>query len=296
MDKALFSGGEELGKPEIKKCEIRNTTSDVGEKLKELGYKDKLAGCVCIGLSADNKRADTGCFTVRGVIEEKEIKIEAGKLWPAASNDTILSMKIPQAEIFRFGEGGLVSDYTPQSAMHYAYYEQQEGRNPSPILDAELEEKGIGKFCTRMICVISKKSSVKNGVILKYTVLLFPLARDKLLSDYAAARSGAWPGLRITEGELPLLPRPIDAWKCPVLPLILPGVPFNQNPDTPQSAELRRAVATIMARTVEPETARTGPALVARWQRLASNPEELTERQAAITWPKETPQLPDMGM
>ena len=66
-----------------------------------------------------------------------------------------------------------------------------------------------------MTCVISKNSSARAGVMLKWTVLLFPEEKERMLELYEGAKSPAWPGLRMTEGELTMLPRPTTAWKCP---------------------------------------------------------------------------------
>ncbi len=71
--------------------------------------------------------------------------------------------------------------------------------------------------------------------------------------------SAAWPGLLITEGTMPLLPEASTLWKCPVVPLILSGAPFNKHAYLPPEGALRRAVAAIMGQGVLPETYSSGP-------------------------------------
>jgi hypothetical protein len=60
----------------------------------------------------------------------------------------------------------------------------EEGR-----LSAKLPELSIGNFCLRMSCQISKSSSTRTGIWLKYTVMLFPEQKEKMLQQYEIAKS-----------------------------------------------------------------------------------------------------------
>ena len=211
MDKALFVGGESFDGKEIEKGALRNLTSDVAEKLKAFGWLGRPAGCICLTLSPDNKDVRAGVLAVRGRMEDKELRVDSSKIWPAASADTFLSIRLPAADIFSFNDGGLCSDYVTSAEVQHAVYTNTEGRAPTTLLEADYEEQGIGSFCIRMTCVISKNSSARAGVMLKWTVLLFPEEKERMLELYKGAKSPAWPGLRMTEGELTMLPRPTTA-------------------------------------------------------------------------------------
>ena len=131
-------------------------------------------------------------MAVRGPVDDKELRVDSNKIWPAASADTFVSIKLPAADIFKFGDGGLCSDYVAEEEVQHAVYENTEGRGPTPVLEADYEERGIGSFCIRMTCIISKSSSARTGVMLKWTVLLFPDAKERILESL---RGGEEPGL-----------------------------------------------------------------------------------------------------
>ena len=95
--------------------------------------------------------------------------------------------------------------------------------------------------------------------------------------------------MRITEGDIPLLPRPTAPWGCPVLPLIVSGTPLDQLPVQPEIDVLKRTISLIMRKAAMPETGRTGAALLTKWRRLANNPEELTSKSGTTTWPTSEP-------
>ena len=294
MDKELFIGGDFDGR-EFERGTLRNFTSDVTARLKEFGWLGRLAGCICLTLGPDNKSVRAGFFTARGPVEEKELRVDSNKIWPAANAETFLSIKFPSADIFKFSDGGLCSDYVTSTEVQHTVYTNNEGRAPTPVLEADYEELGIGSFCVRMTCAISKSSSARTGVVLKWTILLFPEEKEKILELYQGAKSPAWPGLRMTEGELHMLPRPATAWRCPLIPLILPGQVTGQSLDLPAPEDIRRAIGAIMAKGVLPETSRTGNAVTTKWRRLANNPEELVENRGKVPWPASTPQQPAPG-
>jgi hypothetical protein len=293
LDKKLFAGDSGLTIDELKQVEVRNFHQDVIDRLKNCGWNGK-AKCCCVGLtlSLDNKKVIQGAFLVKGDLNEK-LTIEANKIWPSANSKVNLVLSFPNGEVFTFSEGDLGSDIVPQQAVEQAFYLTSEGRPPAVILEADYAEYGLGAFSLRMTCVLSKNSSEKAGVIVKYTVLLFPESKESLLADYALSQSAAWPGIRLTEGYLPLLPRPYTKWQCPVTPFVLAGVPLDEA--SPTSACLRRAVAAMMAKTVEPETARTGAAVLSKWLRLTSNPEDMLVKTGEVTWPQPKQPEPETG-
>ena len=179
--------------------------------------------------------------------------------------------------------------------MDHGFYKLRDGAGPTPILEEDYKDEGIGNFCLRMPCVLSNNSSVKSGVIVKYTILLFPESKAELLSQYDLAQCAAWPGLRMADGYMPLLPRPKKNWGCPIIPLIKPGAPWEEAGVVPSPEGLRRAVSAMMRKTVTAETARSGPALVTRWRMLASNPGELHTRPGELLWPSTSPPTPEQG-
>ena len=295
LDKRLFAGLGEFDPEEIAKGEIGNFTSDVTTKLKAFGW-DGLSKCCSIGLalSPDNRRVEQGALLVRGILEDK-LSIEANRIWGDASNGVGLVLKLKSGELFTFSEGDLSSDIIDQGQVDHGFYKLRDGAGPTPILEEDYKDEGIGNFCLRMACVLSNNSSVKSGVIVKYTILLFPESKAELLSQYDLAQCAAWPGLRMADGYMPLLPRPKKNWGCPIIPLIKPGAPWEEAGVVPSPEGLRRAVSAMMRKTVTAETARSGPALVTRWRMLASNPGELHTRPGELLWPSTSPPTPEQG-
>jgi hypothetical protein len=293
LDKKLFAGSSDLEPDDCKKLEIRNLNSEVRNSLTEHGWDGEGAGSVCLILSADNQKVERGVFVTVGKLGE--FKEEAAKIWPSGSSRAMLAIKIPGADVFTFSEGGLVSDIIPQEKVEHGLYISQDNGPPSVMLEAEYEEFGIGGFCLKMLCSISKNSSARSGVQIRYTVMLFPMSKDKLLKKYDMAQHTAWPGLKIMEGEFPLLIKPATAWGCPILPLILAGTSFEQLPQLPSGEELRSAISGIMSGTAVAETSRSASSLLARWKRLAGHPEELAVKKGGLEWQKPQPLQNETG-
>ena len=290
LDKNLFAGDADLDSDEARGAEVRNLGTDINRKLSNSGWNGvEAVGCIGLVLSTDNERVERGTLIVKGQLEEEPIRIEANKIWEDANKNVMLSLKLNNEDIFTFNATGLTSDILPQENIHHGVVLMREDRAPRPVLEGEYEGLGIGNFCLRMACTISKSSSVRKGVVLKYTVLIFPVSKDDMLATYELAQSPAWPGMRVMDGELAVWRRPATKWGCPILPFIMPGAPFEQLPRLPASDEIRHVIATIMERGVVPETGRTGAALLTKWRKLANNPADLSERAGPVTWPKTRP-------
>ncbi len=80
-------------------------------------------------------------------------------------------------------------------------------------------------------------------------------------------------------------PRPMVAWKCPIVPFVRPGVPFAELQMAPTEGRLRIYTAAIMRRVNQPDILNTGGAVAAKWEWPHSNPRELLFAQPTTTWP-----------
>jgi hypothetical protein len=295
LDKNLFIGESEIDVEDCVRLEVRNFTSDLENGLKEFGWKGEAAACIGITLSADNARAEQADFFLVGPVGE--YKEDAARIWPNCKEGIMLRLKFKSGAAFRFVSGQMVSDILPQEMTEHAFYKQTEGGAPTVILEAEYEELGIGEFCVRAICCVSKNSSAKDGVLVKYSVLLFPLGREELLTKFEAAREAAWPGLLAADGECPLLVKATTAWGCPIWPLLLTGADLEQHPRVPvlSGEELRAAISCVMASGIVAETSRSTKSLTSRWRKLAASAEELTAKKSQPEWPKPRPRQQEPG-
>ena len=295
VDKNLFLGTGNIELGEATSTEIRNKHSDVATKLRFLGWNGKdPCCCVILSLSADNERVEGGVLAARGVLETATIQVECNKVWGDADPKVTLHLRLDDAGIFTFSETGLSSDLLPKEQVKHGFYATKEGQAPAPILETDYGEWGIGEFCLRLSAVVSRRSSVEKGILVKWTVLLFPTSKEDMLATHDLAQSPAWPGMVVTVGEMALLPRPVNMWGCPVLPLFLTVTPFENKRTIPEPGELRSAIANIMERGVVPETARTGAALLAKWKKISNNPETMVIKAGPAIWPA-TPPVPTVS-
>jgi len=286
LEKAYFAGQEEIPDEDVKRAEVANFTTGPAEALKRFGWKGSAAGCVGLRLTGDNRRIEGGIFLALGKPDNGKIEMEARKVWPKAASNVTIVIKIEDFNIFKFPHGTLCSDFLPGDEVPHSLTLREANQNPTAILDEEKADYGIGDFCLRLVSTIRKSSAAKGPVNLKYTVLLFPLSKGETLGLSFNTESAAWPGLLVTEGTMPLLPEASTLWKCPVVPLILSGAPFNKHAYLPPEGALRRAVAAIMGQGVLPETYSSVSSLVKMWDRLTGNPNEFSQKAGPVSWPK----------
>jgi len=284
MDRTLFGGESDITAGDLQRLEIRNGEEAVDNALKTFGWNGKAAaGCILLQLSEDNRAATGGQFAARGRLAKEEVKLEAAKLWREAEPGPILTIRVPGGGEFKFSEGGLGSDYLDSDKVDHCV--TTAGRGGQPVLQDDYAAKGIGAFCLRLICHIVKATK-KSGVVLGYSVLIFPGTAEEVLDVSDLAKSPSWPGLRVSEGEMPLLPLPAAPWGCPVLPLLRTSGTGGDEPAWPEGGELQARIAWIMATSEPAEACKTKKAMMSKWQKFADNPDEFVAKKGPLTWPK----------
>jgi hypothetical protein len=253
---------------------VTNASDSVDTALKNFKWGKQAMGSVVLLLSADNRQPIAGEFVVRGKLEAKEWRLEAAKLWSEADEQATLVIKTPKAEIFSFPEGGLWSDIVDGSELDAAVWAVSEGGQQEQVPAADYDEWGIGEFSARMVCQLSKQSSQAKGVLIKYHVPVFPQARAVVVKEGLHAKLGSLPGLKLAEGEFPLGPSPSRAWRCPLVPLTQPGMPYERLAVAPATDQLRVAIAAIMQKATAPELCKSAATLTPKWEKLRQNPGE----------------------
>jgi hypothetical protein len=102
----------------------------------------------------------------------------------------MVTIQLDTVEEFHFMSSGLCYDYLCEEIITHFFHTIEEGRQPRPVLAAKLPELGIGNFCLMMSCQISRSSSTRTGIWLKYTVIyIFPEQKEKMLQHYEMAKS-----------------------------------------------------------------------------------------------------------
>lgn len=286
----MFSGGGELSAENTANCEVTSQES-VGEILANYGWNSGAAGYVILSLSPDNRRVEGGRFATIGT-ESRDFAISASKIWQDADLNVKLTVRLLAMDTFKFRSGGLTSDILEDKEIVHFFHLCQEEGPPQPVLTPDTSQLGIGQFCLRLICHTSATSGLRIGIRLKYYVMLYPTSGDVLMEASEHARSPSWPGIKISEGEMPMLPKAQAAWGCPILPLLLPGKPFALLPHTPNGAALRTAIAAIMEKSGVPDTLKDGTAVVAKWAKLSKTAGDYFTKRGPVSWPKESDQTP----
>ena len=294
IDKALFGGDGNIGGDELVLLEIRDYGDSVLKALREFKWNGKPVCAVALELSPDNRHVDNGTFLVRGPLDAKEIKVKTSNLWATAAADTQLTVRVPDGSAFAFDDGSLCSDYLACDETTHVFTRVEEGEAPTAIMAGELQNYGVGKFCLRLVCHIAR-ASVKTGVWIHFTVLAYPGSRDEIMEVSELAQSASWPGLLLTEGDMPLFPMPKTAWQCPTLPLLFTASQWDREPVAPPAAELRRAIGAIMARSTPPEAYKSRAGVLRNWEKYANSPDEFNLRRSPVTWPTQDPPAPTPG-
>jgi hypothetical protein len=208
---------------------------------------------------------------VRRTLDEKDVKIGCNKVWAEADMSTTITIHIPTSESFTFSAGGLWSDWLPgEETMHY-YHSVTDGGPPTPVLSADLRKWRIGQFCLRLVCNVTK-SSVKRGVMIKYTVILCPGNQDELAECSPLSQQPGWPGIKLLDGELPLRPTPSRPWQCLVVPFLITGTPFMELAVAPSGDRMRHAIAAIMCKAGVADCHKTMATIQERVERLQRHP------------------------
>ena len=294
IDRALFGGESELLPRVAALLEISDYEDSVTAALTAHKWNGKAIGCISLELNEDNTQVEGGCFLVRGPLDTKDIKLKANTIWNTSS-DIQLTVKVPDGSSFSFEDGSLCSEYLPSEEVSHCFTRPDEGATANGILASELEDLGISSFCLRLLCHLARASQ-RNGVVLHYTVLIFPGPKEEIMAASELAQSASWPGLLLTEGDLTLFPVPTHAWQCPILPLIYTGSSWDQdNIVLPPANELRRAIASIMIRSTPPEVYKTRAGVLRNWEKYCNSPEEFTPKRSPITWPAPEPAEPPTG-
>jgi hypothetical protein len=287
LDKALFTGQESVDPEEIVRCEVNNWHESVDNNLRAFQWTGGAVACIGLTLTDDNRKVHQGCLLTRGKMETVEHIMEARKVWHGATASTMFTLKLETVDIFQFTDGGLYSDYVCQENISHFVHTTEDDRNPRPVLAAKRPELGVGNFCLRMVSHVSSSSTARTGIWLKYHVLIFPERKDKMLKAFEAAKNPGWPGIKVCEGEMAVLPRPTVPWQCPILPLLWPGTPLEQLGEAPTATELRKAVGAIMSKAAEPNLYKTPSSLASKWEKIGRNPDELCSKAGPVTWPRQ---------
>jgi len=279
--KTLFTGENHIDPDDLGRTEVNNFHSNVDAQLREhFKWKGNATAAIGLSLSPDNSKVTNGQFITRGNTGLKEQRISCDRIWHGCTGDLSLVIKFPTVDIFTFSTGRLYSDIVPSTSILHTFH----AADNSVAFGDAVADAGITGFSARMMCQLSSTSNGRKGIVIQYTIIIFPSSAAEL-ADNPDSRFASFPGIKISDGTMPLSPKPTKQWRCPVIPFIRPGVSFQDLPSAPSSRRLRNAVAAIMCTAAQAATLRNGANVTARWERLRTNPRELADITPDVTWP-----------
>ena len=147
LDSSLFTGGDiEIADNDILSAEVSNLDGAVDAALGEGGWGgEKPVGTVILHLSPDNIYVTTGQFMTRGT-EDREVRWEAGKIWPEASSGVTITLRIPGFDSFRFSGGGADLGSDSGRARGAFLPRGEGGGGASPDIGKQPGEMGAGQI------------------------------------------------------------------------------------------------------------------------------------------------------
>jgi len=249
--------------------------------LNRINWHGERGAGVAVELSADNRHVARAQFFMRGVLSAQPGTFAASKMWERADKAVNVSITFPSGDAFNFSNGSLASDYVPGEAVKIAC-----SKNGEVVLPTDYAAHGIGELTLRLIAYLDKGSNTAAGPRVKFTVLGYPATEEQMFDMSDLAADIGWPGIKLLEGQADFVPPPPqEGWGCPMLPVILPAADLTAVPNVPSGAELRYAVAKVMAtaRLPVPCTA-VGP-LMKRWAKLEEDPNSMEDRLPTVSWP-----------
>jgi len=247
---------------------------------------------VATELTPDNRHVARAFFFLHGSLLDQPATVAAHKLWERADKAVTVSLTFPAGDTFSFQNGSHASDYVPADAFKFAC-----SKNGEVILPTDYATHGIGDLCLRAVAYLDKASNSAQGPKTKFTVLGYPTTGEEMMEMTDLAADVGWPGVKLLEGiaEFTLLAL-IEGWGCPFLPVLLPATDLTTFPNIPAGAELRFAMAKVMATARLPVPCTAAAPMQKRWDKLLQDPNSLEERMPTVTWPvPPQPQLAGSG-
>lgn len=283
LDSRFFAGTEAIPDQLVKRLLTPSLGDRVTDCLTGLGWEGQIIAAVGLTLSVDGQRVENAEFFMRGELLHAPVQISANKLFEGAEKEVMLSITIPEAQLFNFKNGTLCSEFLPGDAVNV-----QVSRHEEQIAVADWAAYNVHQFCLRLICYLDKSSNAKRGrgPHIKFTILLFPQSVDELAERSGATQAANWPGIKIAEGNCGFFPEAsAGAFGMPLLPILCTRQRAENSVSVPSLPQLRFAIAETMRTAALPVVCATRAALVKKAQETVIHLPRA--RTPTITWPTE---------
>jgi len=286
LDKKWFRNEGNLTAQVFRSLIAPDLGREVNSVLGRHGWQGNKAAGVAVELTADNGGVARAQFFLRGRLSEQIGSVAATKIWEKADKTVMLAISFPPGDDFNFASGTLASEYLPGEEVKVVCSKDGEA-----LLPANFGAHGIGDFCMRAVAYIDKSSNSAAGPKVKYTIMMYPATEEEMLERSDLAADVSWPGVKVLEGQAELAPQALpEGWGCPLLPVVVPGADPAAAPISVSGAELRFAIAKVMATARLPTPCASASSMAKKWNKLQQDPNSAEERMPSIVWP--TPARP----
>ena len=117
-----------------------------------------------------------------------------------------------------------------------------------------------------------------------------------MLNTSAAASHPAWPGIRLADGDIPVIPQAGKGkaglsgkeWGCPVTPAIRPGAPWEEAEKELQQRAVTAAIGSLLNKGLFADAAATAESLKKKWEAIQRAPDKLSGKKPDTCWPTNT--------
>jgi hypothetical protein len=294
IDKTLFAGKEPISAEEWATL----TTTGMGQQavedfLEGFGWDQKAAGTVGLRLTPDNTGVASAQLALTGPWKEGPILFAASKLFERAPPNAYLELDIDNLSIFHFAANEMWSGMLEGDNITHKFVESSRDVM-TVMLQERMEECGIGPFCVKIVTSLAKACSVKWGIWLNVSILIFPGTPEAIAGGLPALSADpAWPGIRLNEGDVAILPAagrgkgPLGgkSWGSPIAPGLMPGAPWTNAPGPLLTRDVAAAIGALLNTGCLPDSSVGADTMWRKWEKLRANPGDLKRKKAEKSWP-----------
>ena len=255
-----FEGNQSLSLSDCATLQ-HETITDAIENL----VPDHNGGIICVTaahLAADNSTVANFTFHTIGELFIEPRTFKCSRFFQFTDHQLVIISL--DTEHFDF-HGSLTSNLVDHSSFQYVFRRNNQSADLTP---EEARQLGFKGFCLKFFAVPTLERWAR------YTLVLFPLDKESLISKFPVAEDPRFPGLQLDVGECGLAPFQDTVledcdWGAPILPIILTRNKFVEGGNYPSSTQLRSGLASLLRKARKPE--------------IKANPDNLMERWAEIT-------------
>jgi len=274
---SAFADPSDLSPEDLFSLSVESTDDFARVLLPDVNWNGGAVGCLSASLSVDNERVENTTFHLLGELWADKI-FNVSSFWPTTTV-TSLTLSLGNLTVFSFPEGSLVSNYVCSSELNFSFTQ-----GTTTISEDDFEAANISEFCLRAYAHPNTDSFAK------IVIMIFPCSLASLAA-YPTYQYTRFPGIRLTDVEIPLAPIPTlspiqRSWGFPLVCAIFPGADWSEAPGLPLGYRLRFALSELLRSACLPEAKANYAGFLLRLQEIGnSGVALLTSKLPPLLWP-----------